>query len=211
MSTTLLELPATQGTKPAKDATVDERAVAALLACIARTGWAKTTFDDVAREAGCARATLYRYFAGKPALLAATVDAERDRLAAALSAATEHATTLEDALVAVVTTGARAVRDHRALQFLFAFEPEAVLPYLTFSGGDVTLAAAGSVVGPALGRFLPDGVDAEQAGEWVARATLVYVSSPTAPFDLASEADARTLVREFLAPALARSSVTARG
>lgn len=194
-----------------KEATVEQRAVAALLTCVARTGWTKTTFDDVAREAGCARATLYRYFAGKTALATAAIDAERERVARELRAATEHVATLEDALVAIVTTGSRAVRDHGALQFLFAFEPEAILPYLTFSGGDVTLAAAGRVVAPALAPFLADGADAEQAGEWVARATQVYLCSPTSPFDLASEADARTLVREFLAPALSSSPVPLRG
>src|SRR5687768_12163722 len=41
------------------------RAAAALLACTARHGLAKTTLDDVAREAGCARASLYRHFGGK--------------------------------------------------------------------------------------------------------------------------------------------------
>ena len=40
------------------DTTVEARAVAALLTCIARYGLAKTTLDDVAREAGCSRATL---------------------------------------------------------------------------------------------------------------------------------------------------------
>ena len=39
----------------------------AALVCIGRFGLAKTTVDDIAREAGCSRATLYRYFDGKPA------------------------------------------------------------------------------------------------------------------------------------------------
>ena len=43
--------------------------------CVARVGIAKTTLDDVAREAGCARATVYRNFAGKQDLLQAMVAA----------------------------------------------------------------------------------------------------------------------------------------
>src|SRR6476660_9592213 len=50
---------------PSLSPAIEDRAVGATLACIARHGLAKTTFDDVAREAGCARATLYRYFGGK--------------------------------------------------------------------------------------------------------------------------------------------------
>ena len=47
------------------------RVLDAALTCVARVGLAKTTLDDVAREAGCARATVYRCFSGKQQLLAA--------------------------------------------------------------------------------------------------------------------------------------------
>ena len=43
------------------------------LACVARVGLGKTTLDDVAREAGCARATVYRCFPGKLALFSGLV------------------------------------------------------------------------------------------------------------------------------------------
>ncbi len=61
------------------------RAVSATLRCLARWGLRRTSFDDVAREAGCSRATLYRaYPTGKDALLAAVVAAEAARLYEAL-------------------------------------------------------------------------------------------------------------------------------
>ena len=47
----------------------------AALACVARVGVAKTTLDDVAKEAGCARATVYRCFPGRLALMRAVLDA----------------------------------------------------------------------------------------------------------------------------------------
>ena len=64
--------------------TIEDRAVRATLACVARHGLAKTTFDDVAREAGCARATLYRYFGGKRQLVRITLVREAARLAASI-------------------------------------------------------------------------------------------------------------------------------
>ena len=207
--TTIVDRPRS-GPAPA-DRTVEARGVAALLTCVARTGWSKTTFDDVAREAGCSRATLYRYFTGKPALLEAALASERARTQAELLAATHGADTLEEALVAIVATATRIVRDHRALGFLLANESEVILPHLTFSGGDRLLAEAGRVVTSALAPFLPDGVDATRAGEWVARSVFVYVFAAAAPFDLSSEADARALVREFLLPALSQSPVPAPG
>ena len=52
---------------------VRDRILDATLTCLGRVGLTKTTLDDVAREAGCARATLYRYFPGKQPLVNALV------------------------------------------------------------------------------------------------------------------------------------------
>src|SRR3954465_5760383 len=81
------------------DATVQGRILDGALACIARVGLAKTTFDDVAREAGSSRATVYRYFSGRAALLAGLVEREADRLRAAVRDAVADASSLEDALI----------------------------------------------------------------------------------------------------------------
>jgi AcrR family transcriptional regulator len=53
-------------------------------ACLARFGLAKTTIEDVAREAELSRATVYREFANRDGLLlaVATRDAERTAVAA---------------------------------------------------------------------------------------------------------------------------------
>ena len=57
------------------------RITAGALACIARWGMAKTTLDDIAREAGCSRATIYRLFpGGKRAVLDATGEVELARI-----------------------------------------------------------------------------------------------------------------------------------
>src|SRR5947208_16748259 len=58
-------------------ASQEQRIVDATTRCIARWGVAKTTLDDVAREAACSRATVYRLFpGGKDAVLEATVRAQ---------------------------------------------------------------------------------------------------------------------------------------
>src|SRR5687767_8903596 len=121
---------------PAAADGIEGRAVAALLGCTARHGLAKTTLDDVAREAGCSRATLYRYFRGKRELVCVTVASEAARVGDALRTAAAEAGSLEDAVVALVVAGSRELREHAALQFLLAYEPELVLPHVTFSAGD---------------------------------------------------------------------------
>ncbi len=44
--------------------TLEDRLIAATLSCVGRWGLAKTTIDDVARQAQCSRATVYRVFPG---------------------------------------------------------------------------------------------------------------------------------------------------
>ena len=98
------------------------RVLDATLTCIARVGVAKTTLDDVAREAGCSRATVYRYFPGKQPLLDAVVDARGRALGDAdRRPRPGRGRRCADAVVAVLTTGAElhahargaAVRAHR--------------------------------------------------------------------------------------------------
>jgi AcrR family transcriptional regulator len=196
--------PATTAEAPSLSPTIEDRAVRATLACVARHGLAKTTFDDVAREAGCARATLYRYFGGKRQLVRITLVREAARLAASVRDAGDRESTVEDAVVAIVIRAARELREHEALQFLFSFEPELVLPHVTFDAGNRFLAGAGSAVAPVLARFLPaERVD--RAGEWLARVVLTHALSPTRPIDLTDEAATRALVRELVLPGLIRS------
>lgn len=183
--------------------TVEDRAVRATLACVARHGLTKTTFDDVAREAGCARATLYRYFGGRRQLVRITIAREAARIAASIRAAANAEATLEDAVVAMFARAAAELREHEALQFLFAFEPELVLPHVTFDAGNRFLAGAGSAISPAIERFLP-AERVERAGEWLARVALTHALTPTNPIDLTGEAETRTLVRELVLPGLLR-------
>jgi AcrR family transcriptional regulator len=186
------------------------RLLDATAACIARVGLSKTTLDEVAREAGCSRATLYRYFPGKPPLLRALVSRDAAVLECELQAATADAPTLEDAAVAIVLRAADWLAGHPALRFVMTAEPEVLLPHLAFDGADRLLHAGATVVAPALARFL-DADAAERAGEWLARMILSYVSSPTELVDLADPISVRRLVADFVVPGLVSVSDASRG
>jgi len=185
------------------------RLLDAAVACIARVGVSKTTLDDVAREAGCSRATLYRYFPGKPPLFAALAIREAAALARELQAAAAEAPSLEDAVVAIVLRSAGWLSGHPALQFVAAAEPEVLLPHLAFDGADRVLRAGAQVVAPALAPFLgPEA--AERAGEWLARMILTYLCSPTDLVDLADPVSVRRLVADFVVPGLVSVSDASR-
>jgi AcrR family transcriptional regulator len=180
----------------------ETRIVDAALRCMARWGTIKTTLDDVAREAGYSRATVYRVFpGGKDAVIESIARREVDRFFAALAGRLEAAETLEDALVAGMTEAATMIRDHQALQFLLAFEPETILPRLAFSRCDEVLRSAAVNAAPHLSRWLP-AADAERAAEWASRLVLSFSSAPTAEVDMTDEASVRRLVHTFVLPGL---------
>ena len=193
------------------------RLLDATVTCIARVGVTKTTLDDVAREAGCSRATLYRYFPGKPALIGALVAREAGVLGQLLEARTAGAESLEDAVVAIVVTAAGWLAAQPALNFVMTAEPEVVLPHLAFDGADRVLRAGAGVIAPSLRRFLDGGggddeyADSERAGEWLARMILSYVSCPTDSVDLADPISVRRLVADFVVPGLVSVSDASRG
>ncbi|GIU87335.1 MAG: hypothetical protein KatS3mg009_1850 [Acidimicrobiia bacterium] len=179
-----------------------ERVLDAALACVARVGVTKTTLDDVARAAGCSRATVYRHFPGKQPLLAAAVAREGDRLAAAAVAAARDAATLADAAVAVLQAGARGLAGHDALGYVLAVEPEVVLPYVSFDGGSALLAEAAARLAPAFVRFV-DAQHALRLAEWLVRIGISYLCSPEGD-ELFDDARVRALVEDFVVPGLVR-------
>src|SRR5262245_31586447 len=185
--------------------TVEARAAAALLACIARFGLSKTTLDDVAREAGCSRATLYRYFEGKAALVQFTVADELARLTGRAVAAADAEETLEDAAVTLVVTAARALTDQQALQFLLVHEPESILGHLAFGAGDRLLVRVGDAFAPAFTRWMGDD-DARRAGDWLARILRSYVLMPEPSIDLTIHAEARGFLAQLVVPGLTTRS-----
>jgi AcrR family transcriptional regulator len=178
------------------------RIVDGALHCVSRQGIAKTTVDDIARESGLSRATVYRTFPrGKEGILGAVVETEVARLFSSLAVAMGEATDLEDVLVAGMVESARRLRTHGALSYLLEHEPGAVLPSLTFGELDRLLLVAGDLAAPFFARWL-EPEQASRAAEWAVRIVLAYCSGPPAGTDLSDPDDARALVRSFVLPGI---------
>jgi AcrR family transcriptional regulator len=177
------------------------RIVDATLSCLARQGLGKTTVDDIAREAGFSRATLYRTFpGGKDAIIEAVVETEVARLFSSLAVVMGEAADLEDVLVAGMVESARRLSGHRALAYLLVHEPDVILPRLIFADMDRILLVAGDFAAPFFARWLsPD--EASRAAEWAVRIVLTYLGDP-AGTDLSDPEDTRALVRTFVMPGI---------
>lgn len=178
------------------------RIVDAFLRCVGRVGLAKTTLDDVAREARCSRATVYRYFESKDALAAAAVAREIGRLEATLADAARTEVDLAGATAAVVLAAAEFLTGHDALAFVLLYEPDLLLPHIAFERSAAVLDAGADLVAAALAPHLA-GYDAHRFGEWVTRMTVSYLLSPSEHVSFADPASVRRLVEDLLLPALA--------
>lgn len=175
------------------------RVLDAALTCVARVGLAKTTLDDVAREAKCARATVYRCFPNKQQLLVALVEREAARVGAAVVTSSALSETLSDAITSVIVSAVQQLGAHPALTFVAAHEPDVLTPFLAFEREDAVLRTAAVLVAPAFDRFL-DETAATRLGEWIARITLSHCFCPSEHFDLGDVAHVRALVDDFVVP-----------
>ena len=121
------------------------RIIDATLTCLARHGTAKTTVDDIARQSGLSRATVYRAFpGGRDEILGAVVDTEMARLFSALGVRLGNAGDLATALIGGIVEASTRLRDHAALHFLAEHEPGIILGHLAFDESDRLLATAAS-------------------------------------------------------------------
>ncbi len=177
-----------------------EHILEAAYACIGRHGLARTTVEDVARQAELSRATVYRYFpGGKEQVLRDTVtwEASRflDRLAAATADAPDFAALLEGALL----FAHRAVDEHVVLQSMLATEPATIIARPTI-GADRLVGLLKIWLAPHVAAAdLRPGMTAEAAGEYLARMMLSFIGAP-GQWDLRDRGQVATLVRtEFLA------------
>lgn len=186
---------------PAVSHDLADRILDATVDLVARWGVGKTALADVAKAAGCSRATVYRVFpGGKQHLFAQLGDRELTTYLTAVLEAVDTAEDLDEALTRGLVVGARLLRDHDAAQFVIEHEPELLVPFLGFKQVDVLYAHVSVVAGPHLERF----VSADRAGwaaEWAARTFITYLFNPTDDFDLADIDQTRNLVRSYVLPA----------
>ena len=181
---------------------LERRMVDAALRCVERWGLAKTSMDDIAREAGVSRATVYRVFpGGKERLVETVVQHELGRLFHEAESEAQQAATLDELIDIGVTIAMRTLTGHAALNYMVHHEPEAVLPLFAFHRLAPLLAEVAELSRPHLARFLPDEAIAP-AAEFLARVVLSYSFTPSPAVDPWDTQSIRRLVRTYLLPAL---------
>lgn len=204
-------IPTPGGTEPRRASVHRVNIIDATLACLSRHGTVKTTVDDIARQAGVSRATVYRVFpGGRDEILGAVVDTEMARLFSALGVRLGESGDLGQALVGGIVEASTRIRRHEALAYLVDHEPEMVLGHLAFDESDRLLETASRFTAPFLARWMSP-PEAERVAEWATRIVLSYAISPAPSMDLCDPAQAAHLVETFVLPGIRALHVAVSG
>lgn len=158
----------------------------------------------IAEEAGCARATLYRYFPNKESLLHAYMAAVAQDFNAVLQDRLERLPSLGDRLVEAVAVSVELIQERQDVAPFFSEEDLGLTAQLT-AGGSASMRerlakqiAKESRSKRIEGR-LRRGVSADEAAEWLTRAILSFSFIPG---EQRSPATLRRYLKKMLIPAL---------
>ena len=186
------------GPTPRTPTQAEVRVLDAVKACCERWGVEKVTIDDIAKQSGVSRATLYRMFpGGKEVLFEAHRVYELDQFFGTLLREVQDTTDLEELLARTVSVATRELRNDEHLARMLATEPGVVVSELTVEGLPRIIRVATAYMVPLVEPYLPRR-QARDLIDMVARLVISYFLAPNDGLDLADEAAARRFITPFL-------------
>jgi AcrR family transcriptional regulator len=180
-----------------------------LLAAAARrfvaVGIRKTTMEDVAREARAGKATLYRHFANKDAVIDALLERESARFDRQLRAAAADHDDAAERIEAAFVVGVRFFVEHPVMTRGRDEEPGFLLPRITANGGPMVargLELFEQLIREGMDRGELRTVDAPAAAEVIVRLILSYFAFPPMHVAVDDPAEARAFAHGLVAGGL---------
>jgi TetR/AcrR family transcriptional repressor of uid operon len=173
-----------------------DRILDAAYARMLEHGLRRLTVDDVARQAGLSRITVYRRFSRKGDLIQAVILRELRRFLHAFEQVVGPLPTMADRVTEGFAITLRLVREHPLLSRLLAGEPDMILPHLTLEAGPY-LAVAREYLAAHF-----DTPEAEAVAEMFIRIALSFVLTPDSAIPLGNDDEARAYARRHLVPLL---------
>lgn len=183
---------------------IEARILDAALVRFEKVGVKKTTIEDVARQAGVDRVTVYRRIGSRDDLVRAVFEREVAVLLAELADLAAQHDNAGDLITSIFVTVLTRWRASPLATKLLALEPERVLPQLTTEGGPVftmSISATAAAMEQAAGRgLLPARTDYPVRAELVCRIVHSMVLVPQGPAQLETEEQLREFARQYLVP-----------
>ncbi|WP_109530814.1 TetR/AcrR family transcriptional regulator [Nocardia aurea] len=153
-------------------------------------GVANTGMGEVAKAAGCSRATLYRYFPNRQSLRIAFVHREARRVAAAVAREVADIADPGERVVTAMTASIRLVRDDPTLIAWFTAGDAGIANEIGQTSEVIEAIAAGL-----LADAVADDSRRSRSARWAARVILSLLTAPGRDND-----DERAMLEQFVAP-----------
>ena len=204
-STAAAPAPDNSKTKP-----VRERLLDAAEGCLEQFGPQKTSMEDVARAAGMSRATVYRYFENRDALLLGVASRQASALAAEAINYLGQFNTISDWMVEGLLFTLREI-PHRPVFASLVTSLDSRASGSLFLGSTGLVQIGVNVLQPMFANakaqgLLRDDVDPEMLVEWLLRVLWTYLNAPSQV--ATDEEGMRKLFRMMLIPAVLKDSST---
>ncbi|MFZ0904118.1 MAG: TetR family transcriptional regulator [Mycobacterium sp.] len=170
-------------------------------------GIRRTSMEDIARQCGVGKATLYRRFPTKDAVVDAVVLREVQRYLDGNDVARSHGDTFEERLINGVVFTVEFVRGNALLNKLRSTEPETILRSLTVDADPIIDWASEVSAALLAAELFPDTTPTKAqrrqlltAGELQTRLTLSFALTPHTTIDRSTPAGLRAYVLDFILP-----------
>lgn len=187
-----------------------DQALEATLTCIANGGMKGFTVEDVARQAGLSRATIYRYFpGGRDQLVSETVTWEVGRFFARLADAIADAPDFRTRVEQGLAFAHRSLRDHEAFQRAMATDQGEIRARLA-GIAPIVIGVIRAYLEPLLeAETLVDGVAPTEAADHLAR-LIGSLIVDEGVWDLGDPTEVRELVDRWLLSGIVVIDLTGR-
>ncbi|MBW2190310.1 MAG: hypothetical protein DRH23_12575 [Deltaproteobacteria bacterium] len=193
-----------------KSRPVRERLLDAAEGCLEQFGPQKTSMEDVARAAGMSRATVYRYFENRDALLLGVASRQAANLAAEAMVFLPQFNTISDWLVEGCLFTLREIPKRPVFASLVtSLDSSAASKLLLGSSGMIQIGV--NVLRPMFANaqqqdLLRDDIDIDMLIEWLLRVLWTYLNAPSQV--ATDEESMRKLFHMMLIPAVLKDSTT---
>jgi AcrR family transcriptional regulator len=179
-----------------------ERILEAAEACFARYGFQKTSMEDIAREAGLSRRSVYRHFPDKSALFNQVAEGRTRIFLDEIVRRTAELEGLSAQIEEVSRLTSRFIRDDPISAALLRVDPDSLARMVTTEARGLLGMAMEAII-PLIetarhrGEVRAD-LDVARSAEWIARMVFSLAATPSVTFDIDDPEQTAAFIREFL-------------
>ena len=168
---------------------------------IGERGERAVTMTDIGERSGVARATIFRHFGSKQAVIDRTLQRELRKFVVDLINASAECETRSDVLAELIVHAVLFAHHNPAVRRLVDAEPERLVQYARSEKSPEPMVIARALISGLVKRFetWSGRGDVEHMADVVAHLAIAYALVPNSSIDLADEDHLRTTMRTLLA------------